>query len=404
MEVTFYIHKGVKNYVYASCYADDGRVRKSVCAYPYAVDTFPDSAPKAIKNKMSAIALRCDNHISNCNIGRLPITKKDIEAIIDLEAGRKPKEAAVKVSTLLQNYYNDTQSGKVLFNGAKLSVHKLRLIETTKVTFDNSGMDCRITDFDFSRWTNYLINYKKKNGRSFSKNTISLRQLVVMQAIRHGYGKTHNVVVEMGRITIDDVDIPCVYSLKELIALYNHSFTGSYEKARDIFVYGCFVGFRLHDYERHGSKDITDGVMNITTSKRHTVAAVPISPYVQAILDKYNGNPPKMNAVSFNKLIKKVCREAGFTEMLSYVRSEGGKKVERTLPKCDMTSFHTMRRSCATNMLNGCEELGIPPIEAEAVRKMMGWQTDKMIRKYNKAKAEDVARQKINHPLFNMKV
>lgn len=403
MEVTFYIHKGTKNYVYASCYADDGRVRKSVCAYPYDIATFPDNAPKPIKNLIHAISLRTDKHISTCNIGRLPVTKKDIEDIIDLEAGRKPKqEKQPMVSELISIYMHDVESGNV--KGTKLSAHKLLSVKSAYNLFIASGLDCRIDVFDFEDWTSYLVNYRKKNKQPISRSTICHRQLIIKQAIAYTYGKKHSVKITTPLAGMDDIDNPCYYTIPEILHLNTFPFTGTKELARDIFVYGCFLGFRRADFLRHDSSHIENGKVSIITGKRKTAASVPLSSISDDILKRYRGEPPKMASNLFHRNIKRVCKEAGFTEPLTIVRTIGGKKTEITKKKYELTSWHTMRRSCATNMLNGCRELGIPPIEAEAVRKMMGWKTDKMVQKYNKATAEEVAASKAAHPLFNIQL
>ncbi len=401
MQVTFYIHKGTRNYVYISCYTDDGRVRKSIAPYPLAPDTFPEGAPKAIKNKINSISLRCDRYVSNCKNGLIPITKKAIKEIIDLELHGEVKQKYPLVSQLINHYKTHIKKGLPV-NEVVLSKDKLKSVVSAMNAFNNSGIDCPINTFDFNKWTDYLLAYKTKSKKPISKSTVIHRQLIVKQAIEFTYKKLHDVKTDIKIASFEDVDNPCYYSIPELLKLYNLSLKGIEETARDILVYGAFIGFRRADYLKHDSNYIEDGRVSMITSKRKVAAAIPLSGVCDEILKKYGGEPPKLDSHTFHRYIKKVCKGAGFTEPLTFVRTVGGKKTTITKPKYELTSWHTMRRSCATNMLNGCKELGIPPIEAEAVRKMMGWKTDKMVRKYNKATAEDVARQKTDHPLFKV--
>lgn len=84
---------------------------------------------------------------------------------------------------------------------------------------------------------------------------------------------------------------------------------------------------------------------------------------------------------TYNEEIKSVCYRAGFTNLEFKRETRGGSKLILTIPKYQMVSSHTARRSFATNF----DEDGVPIKQLMAVT---GHTTEKAFKNYVKAKAE----------------
>uniref|UniRef100_UPI0025FE39B2 tyrosine-type recombinase/integrase n=1 Tax=uncultured Mucilaginibacter sp. TaxID=797541 RepID=UPI0025FE39B2 len=82
---------------------------------------------------------------------------------------------------------------------------------------------------------------------------------------------------------------------------------------------------------------------------------VPIHKYVREIMKKYKGLtenslPPTISNQKMNEYLKDVAKKAEFNELISLQYTKAGKEVITNVPKHDLISSHTARRSFATNM------------------------------------------------------
>ena len=102
-----------------------------------------------------------------------------------------------------------------------------------------------------------------------------------------------------------------------------------------------------------------------------------------------------------NDYLKDIGQKAEIKEQISISKFEGGLKVTKTLPKYELISTHTARRSGATNMYLA----GIPAI---SIMKITGHKTEKAFMRYIQMSQEDNANKLIDHPFFankqNLKV
>lgn len=128
---------------------------------------------------------------------------------------------------------------------------------------------------------------------------------------------------------------------------------GRLDKARDLFLIGCYTGLRFSDYSMLKPENISvfDGVemLTVQTRKTRTRTSIPISKEARVLLDKNDGHPPPaMTNQKLNQAIKDVCRRAGIVEAVRIVSIRGGQRVETVSDKCDLVSSHSARRSFAS--------------------------------------------------------
>ena len=163
-------------------------------------------------------------------------------------------------------------------------------------------------------------------------------------------------------------------------------------RARNLFLIGCYTGLRVSDFSRlrdaHIGKFIT-----IKTQKTGTPVVIPIHPVVREIID---GGFDLSDTVSDQKLnvhIKELCRMAGIDEEVLVNKNVGGRNTEVVLPKYQLVSSHTARRSFATNAYKA----GVPTI---AIMKITGHRMESTFLKYIRVSSEENAEMLSNHPFF----
>jgi integrase len=207
-------------------------------------------------------------------------------------------------------------------------------------------------------------------------------------------GESTNLWHQHEDFTAAREDTDAVYlSEKEIIDLYKFDLSNNnrLESARDLFVFGCFVGLRYSDYSTIKPENIikVDGenYIKMITQKTNDLVIIPCNPIVVQIFEKYSHNSNKLpKAISnqkFNEAIKEACQLAGLTET-----SRLSTDPKKELYKC--ISSHTARRSFATNLYLE----GFPVID---LMKITGHKTERAFMRYIKVDKLNAAKRLNTH-------
>jgi len=171
------------------------------------------------------------------------------------------------------------------------------------------------------------------------------------------------------------------------------------ELTRDIFLIGANTGLRVSDLNQLNEKNIilidNEQYLKIKTQKNETLVTIPINPMVQSIFKKHNNQPPRrLNAQSMNYALKELGKLANLDELLTKETSKGGKKIIKEMPKYDLISNHTSRRSFCTNAYKS----GMPTIDIMAISTHS---TEKVFFTYLKVTEDERAQKIRKHQFFN---
>lgn len=161
--------------------------------------------------------------------------------------------------------------------------------------------------------------------------------------------------------------------------------------ARDIFLVGAYTGLRISDLSRLEAANVDGDLIRITTQKTGVDVVIPLHPIVREILSK--GCSLRMSDQHANMRVKELARMAGITDEVLVTKIIGGRKEQHPIPKCDLVTTHTARRSFATNAYKS----SVPPI---AIMKITGHKKESTFLKYIKVSAEENAEMLLNHPFF----
>jgi integrase len=221
---------------------------------------------------------------------------------------------------------------------------------------------------------------------------VQILKVFMSEAVDLGY--TKNMAFKHKKFTATRTETDAVYLTEaEILHLYNFdlSHRPALAEARDLFVFGCWVGLRYSDYSNVKPENIVDvdgeKFIRIKTKKTKDVVYIPCNPMVLDIFSKYDSRPNKLpKAISeqpFNRYIKEAAKLAGMTEkgrLLSNPDAE--------LWEC--ISSHTARRSFATNYYLD----GFPTID---LMRITGHKTERSFLHYIKISKLDAAKRMAEH-------
>ena len=305
------------------------------------------------------------------------------------EAILKAKNQAVrhKGDNSLLLYYFDwattrTEARKVLNRNRLTSWRVLKEFREPLSFYD---IDYQFYE-DFCRWMDDVKCYKTNMKGTQIKN------LKAAMNAAYKEGRHNNTAYQNFRKPQEEVD--GVYLTEdELDALYALPLTGYKAKARDIFLVGCYTAMRWSDYSRLEEKDVTDDTIFFTHKKTGYRVSIPLHPIVKEILERYGGRVPDISDQKLNTYIKRVCHDAGIIQPVTRVYMKGGRRIEEVLPKCDLVSSHTARRTAATNMYKS----GVP---AYNIMLITGHTSEATFRRYIKFEKERNAELMRDNPYF----
>ena len=164
------------------------------------------------------------------------------------------------------------------------------------------------------------------------------------------------------------------------------------DNARDWLVISCYTGQRISDFMRFTPEMIREqgnakfiDIKQIKTGKDVTI---PLLPQVEKILNKRNGNYPRViSDQKYNDYIKEVCRLANINEKakgkIAQVTEVGTRKVIGTYEKWQLITSHVGRRSFATNYYG--------KLPTSFIKDITGHGTEAMLLKYIGKTSKDTA-------------
>jgi integrase len=241
------------------------------------------------------------------------------------------------------------------------------------IDFDNISLNT-LTDF-----RDFLTTGKEFSVNNIAKHIDNLKQF--LRAANSEKIMFDSDVIDSKRFkTARETAYNIYLNESELTAIENTELNDNQrlDKARDLFLIGCYTGLRVSDYNNIKPHNIKGEFIELYQNKTGGQVVIPIHKTVRAILNKYNGNtPPKISDQRLNEYIKEVCKKAGIIEQTEKQQTKGGTKVKTVLEKWQMVTSHTARRSFATNMIKA----GLP---MQTIMKITGHQKEATFLKYVK--------------------
>lgn len=238
----------------------------------------------------------------------------------------------------------------------------------------------------FQDFQNFLIQWEKvhpETGHVTFLNNVSIGKQIGTLKTFLNYAKRKGIEVNDGfkefSIKKEKLEVIALTEI-EFQKLVNHDLSNNkrLDQVRDIFVFSCATGYRYSDLEQLQRHHIKDDEIRLVITKTKEPSIVPLNQYSRAILEKYSEHLAPLPMISNQKLntyIKELCKLVGINEQVEIIRYRGAKRESKIVPKYEMISAHTGRKTFVTLSL----AFGMA---AEVVMKVTGHSDYKSFKRY----------------------
>lgn len=266
--------------------------------------------------------------------------------------------------------------------------------EIKKREYDFEDIDLHFYDQFVSHFTN----------KGYSINTIGrhVKELKIIMRTAYEEGLTENKAVESRKFRVLTTEVEKIAlsnkELEKIANLYIPDDECKLLESRDLFLIGCFTAQRYGDYSRISRSmikkmDSGEKYLDMVQNKTGVRVLVPLSSQCLEIMEKYDYHAPRVTNSDLNHHIKEIARRAGITDPVTVHYIQKGEKQEKVLPKYELVSSHTARRTGITNMVLA----GVPTEECMAVS---GHKSRAQFERYIKISVQTMLVKLMNNPYF----
>lgn len=213
---------------------------------------------------------------------------------------------------------------------------------------DHSGFEFefeRLNMAFYEAFVKYLISVKELSNNTIGR-VIKILKTYLNWTVENGYHT--NLVYKKFKIFKEKIEIIYLTD-KELNTIFNYKTTNEpLAKARDLFCFGCYTGLRFSDITQLDKSNIENDVIHIRTQKTKDLLAIPLLPQAKQILKKYNYNLPILSNQKLNKHLKTLGSKTKINQLVSIQRYRGANRIDKEIPKFNLITTHTARRTFIT--------------------------------------------------------
>lgn len=385
-------------YYYYSHYCDDPKDNR--LRYPTGIKVSTPDADKELA-KVTKIA---DRYITDCSHVDKPVLKSEFYAYLDSKW--KPGKGKKKhYSTFMADFrqmFDNMRSGKLLKkkNRDRYTSETIQQYERILKNFikyeeeEKLSFDYDITIDDFNRFIGWAV--KKGFSRNHIANFVDLLKFFLN--LMRDNGKHNNPITDSKSFSYSrEKSDSIALTLKELEEMYKLQLSKRKEEARDVFVFGCFMGLRVGDLLtllESNDYRLIDNIFEVFTKKGKKRVTIPVHPISRAIYEKYNGRLPTFaTRQDFKYYLPAIAKASGMTQKKLIVTTKGGRRTEEHYHRWELVSPHSMRRTFATVMY----KLGFPP---KSIMLITGHSSERIFFDYIKIEEEEAVQMMLDHPFF----
>ena len=377
-------------------YLNKGMAKDIMPAVPY--NTFPSAKEiDAVNTRLSSLKNDISEIETRLHLNKIPYTTEMVinELKYSVNHVTKSQTPSNEVLNFIDTYIEDHKATREpgslsVYKSLKTHLQNFQKDKKVKITFDSIGHKF------FQDFQNYLITPhkvlipSKVPGKEPKSKTVALNNTTVAKQLSTiktflNYAKIQGLTINPQykdfKIKKENLEVIALTN-DEFELLYNMDLSNSKKltEVRDVFCFACATGLRFSDLQALKREHIKKDEIRLTVKKTKEMLSIPLTPYSQSILDRYDAVHKPLPVISnqkTNDYIKELCKLAGINESIEIVRFRGAKRETTVYPKYELISVHTGRKTFCTLSL----EKGM---SAEEVMQISGHRDYKSFKRYVK--------------------
>lgn len=320
------------------------------------------------------------------------VLKNEIDLFINPEKALKDKPK--NLFAFIEKFILDSKEGRRQIEGKEVNERTIKRYNTThSILKDFQNQYERVIDFknidiDFYKDFNNYMNKVKNYAPATLGKHISTLKTFLNEATEEGLNSNLKYKSKAFKV-IESKSDSIALTPDELEEIYqlDLSDNSKLERVRDVFIVLANTGVRISDVWDINSKNIfqkEEGYLcEIIQYKTKNKVVIPLNDRVIEVVRKYNGSmPKKISEQKINQYIKEVTYKIkSLHKLYNKVVTKGGVTNEVQIPRWQLISTHTGRRSYITNAY----ERGTPEI---SLMQISGHKTIKSFLSYIKTSKE----------------
>ena len=321
----------------------------------------------------------------NDHDGKSP-TVRELKSELDSVLKDEPK--GVDIFSFIDQFIIDSKYRVSDKTGGPIAQSTIRIYQYTRTLLaDYASAKRKKVDFDsidlefYYDFTAFLTEDKKLSNNTIGKHIKTLKTFL-NEATEQGVNL--NFKYRSKRFKSAREDTESIYLTEgELNQIYNLDLSNNkrLEKARDLFIVGCWTGLRFSDFTQISRQNIKGDFIEIKTQKTGKQVVIPIHRTVKEIMSMYNTHnnlPPSITNQKLNAYIKEVGKKVpALNSKVTFSYTKHGLKVKPEKKKYKLITTHTARRSFATNLYLG-------EVQTNTIMAITGHSTEKAFLRYIK--------------------
>lgn len=321
---------------------------------------------------------------------------EELKKLLDVAIRNGQEEERKNLMQFIRSFIKNAEEKINRDTGKKLAKETLRKYRNTLKALEEFStlyrfkVDFETIDLNFyNKWMEYLTTYRQLSNATIGGYTKVLKTFLNEST---DLGLNTNLTFKHKRFKVITEVVHKIYLNKdELMDLYNLNLSENkrLERVRDLFLVGCWTGFRFGDLVNIAPENIIGNKISIKTRKTGEVVVIPLHWMVKGIMERYadypNSLPPAVSNTKMNSYLKEIAAMVPcLQEKVQSNITKGGQLKTETKCKWEYVTVHTARRSFATNLyLEGISSL--------TIMKLTSHKSEKVFLSYLKASAEDNA-------------
>jgi len=329
----------------------------------------------------------------NDHDGRSP-TISELKSELDSVLKDAPK--GVDLFGFIDQFIDDSKYRISDKTGGSITQSTIRIYQYTRTLLaDYASAKKKRVDFDtieldfYYDFTAYLTEVKNLSNNTIGKHIKTLKTFL-HEATEQGVNTNYNFRSKRFKTAREDTD--SIYlTEEELNQIFELDLSNNkrLEKARDLFLVGCWTGLRFSDFTQISTHNIKGDFIEIKTQKTGRKVVIPIHKTVKDIMSRYNTHnnlPPSITNQKLNAYIKEVGEKVPALKLnVSFSYTKNGLKVKTEKKKYKLITTHTARRSFATNLY-------LAGVQTNTIMAITGHSTEKAFLRYIKVTPDEHAK------------